>query len=741
MENQDSLIEQIENDDFFKEFLSDDSSRALLTKSIAFTEQVRKLGEGIDALNKELQRQVLENHQDLLRQAHHATKLEDVLNIMNGHVQNLMANAERLRTQITVPCEQLENHTKVLSRLHKASHILRQVARVQQLSKKLGSTNDPVQKALLLQELEQLAADPELTDIDAITTELRNVRVQRQKVVQLAIGALHQGIEHENVVQTSMALQIFINLGTIEPTLETLIKENLNECGDILKMALDSATNPVVLVKSGRGQLPSSQGFRQKVWTELEKGFSEGIYKICKQIKFLQSALDELHMPHKVLAEQFWDQLGQIVKGETGRAAASAAVQQLLHEDYPKLLKFYCDMMGKLSYEQFKFDRDVLKPLENSYLSSSLTKILEPVQSMFNMDGTVPSQDQIDALIRVLTSELSVALVEEQLSVRVAKNVSKCIKMFAVKTEQQIENGPEAAQVIGGSANGGQQKNLQYANSLHYFSSQTQRMLNNMRDSLSEEGLSVINESLRTLDALTGAILQPLVTSINSVIETIMVTMHLEPDWGRPSSTLCSPYMRELVQFIHRVYRTYLSGFTNRDVLSEKCSEIALRCIELFVRHSSILRPLSRSGRQRLQSDCRHLEEALKLICPQLPSLGRPYRLLKSVATLITQSAEEIVAGQARGGGGSVPHSTILFMLFSYAGAELASPHQNTGWSLPKLSAWLDEHPNESDRLDLIAGAIQRYESLIRAKNSPNYDPVYPIMSKFLENALKETAL
>lgn len=46
-------------------------------------------------------------------------------------------------------------------------------------------------------------------------------------------------------------------------------------------------------------------------------------------------------------------------------------------------------------------------------------------------------------------SELSVALVEEILNEKVSKNISKCIKMFCVKTEQQISSGPEAAQVIG----------------------------------------------------------------------------------------------------------------------------------------------------------------------------------------------------------------------------------------------------------------------------------------------------
>lgn len=46
-------------------------------------------------------------------------------------------------------------------------------------------------------------------------------------------------------------------------------------------------------------------------------------------------------------------------------------------------------------------------------------------------------------------SELSVSLIEEHLSEQISKNVAKSIKMFAVKTEQQLETGSEAAQVIG----------------------------------------------------------------------------------------------------------------------------------------------------------------------------------------------------------------------------------------------------------------------------------------------------
>lgn len=58
--------------------------------------------------------------------------------------------------------------------------------------------------------LEQLASDSDLTDIDAATTELRNIRAHQQKVIKLATGSLNQGILTENSLQTTTALQVKI---------------------------------------------------------------------------------------------------------------------------------------------------------------------------------------------------------------------------------------------------------------------------------------------------------------------------------------------------------------------------------------------------------------------------------------------------------------------------------------------------------------------------------------------------
>lgn len=85
--------------EFFQSILNP-ASKVVLNHSLTITEQVKKLGEGIELLSNELHKQILEKHDDLLQQANHANKLESVLNTMNIHVQSLMANADRLKLQV-----------------------------------------------------------------------------------------------------------------------------------------------------------------------------------------------------------------------------------------------------------------------------------------------------------------------------------------------------------------------------------------------------------------------------------------------------------------------------------------------------------------------------------------------------------------------------------------------------------------------------------------------------------------
>ena len=55
-----------------------------------------------------------------------------------------------------------------------------------------------------------------------------------------------------------------------------------------MKIALDMTNGASTINRSkigpGNMNLSTSQGFREKVWSELEKAFSEEVYQQCKQV-------------------------------------------------------------------------------------------------------------------------------------------------------------------------------------------------------------------------------------------------------------------------------------------------------------------------------------------------------------------------------------------------------------------------------------------------------------------------
>lgn len=82
-------------------------------------------------------------------------------------------------------------------------------------------------------------------------------------------------------------LQIFMNLGTIKLTTDSTVEHSVYECRESLKIAFEISTSGTSVkskVSSSHLGLASSIGFRNKVWNELDKVFSEDIYQICKQV-------------------------------------------------------------------------------------------------------------------------------------------------------------------------------------------------------------------------------------------------------------------------------------------------------------------------------------------------------------------------------------------------------------------------------------------------------------------------
>nr|CAD7462469.1 unnamed protein product [Timema tahoe] len=228
----------------------------------------------------------------------------------------------------------------------------------------------------------------------------------------------------------------------------------------------------------------------------------------------------------------------------------SLFVKQALEGEYPKFLRLYLDLCKRLQAlsnqsngqsevkmirstgstttetSVFQINREVVVEFENAYLSRSVSRLLDPVHLMFSGE-TVPTHEEVDSLIRTITSELSVSLVDVSLSRIVARNISKTVRLFCLKCEQMIVTSGEATQVID-SPTPGQILNVSIGNLLHYLNCQVVRVISNMKTSLQQDTSSIVMESLSNTESLTTGIVSTLLASISDGIEAIILTMHNE---------------------------------------------------------------------------------------------------------------------------------------------------------------------------------------------------------------------
>ncbi|KAI4498081.1 hypothetical protein M0802_006905 [Mischocyttarus mexicanus] len=751
-------LEVIKNDEFFKQFLNGDLKNTEIDKVLSVVQQLNKLGQAIEVLRSELQNQVLANYEDLLSQATWVEKLEDVLSIMQTHVQNLLLAVERLRGKIVEPFNRIETQAIVLSRLHETSDLLRRVARMQHLSKRLGSqmTNviqgpDIIKVANNLHELEQLMSDTDLNGLDIIADDQQAVKAHRAVVKRVATHTLTQGLQAMDRVKVSTAIQVFQNLGIVNEAIEITIannlaniKKNTIESFDVL---LSKSQDIIKKVAPGRASTPTpgtSGNLRTRIWENLDRLFQDALFSQCIQIELLQKTLLENHAKEfNDLSETFWTKVNLLLSEVLiARSQGSSLVKQALEGEYPKFLRLFLDLSKRLkdrsqSFGTYNINRNVLSSFENAYLSRSVSRLLDPVHTMF-CGTNLPNQDEIDTLIRTVTNELSVSLVDDGLSIVVARNVSKSIRLFCLKCEQGLISGGEASQVID-SPTAGQQTNVTLANLLHYLSSQVNRVIANLSSGLPVEGSTIISSAIKESDVLTKSILSPLLASISDAIESIILTIHDDPDFRDTNNHLgkdisCSLYMRELQGFILRSVNTFLIPYKKSS--SGYRMSVASRCIELFMRHACLLRPLTDFGRKKLIMDFTQMEIAVSPLCGggQLSLLEQQqYRRLRALKALLLQKPEDMVEKVLEDPSeNSVPPSLLLLHLFSGAPPELLSPHQSAGWSIGRLSQWIDSHPEEKDRIALSKGSLERYQLTIQQNNIPSFHPLFPLMTKLV---------
>ncbi|XP_030005483.1 conserved oligomeric Golgi complex subunit 5 [Sphaeramia orbicularis] len=763
-------------------------------------EQLAKLAQGISQLDKELHSQVVARHEDLLAQATGIESLEGVLQMMQTRISALQAAVDRIRMKIVDPYTKIVARITQLARLQVACDLLRRIIRILFLSKRLqgqlqGGSREITKAAQSLNELDYLSQGVDLSGIEVIENELLLISRARLEVENQAKRLLEQGMEIQNPTQVGTALQVFYNLGSLRETItsvvggyQTTIRDNITSALDI--KGLTQASTP--RGAPGRAVLPTpgnTAGFRAALWTNLEK-LMDQICAACRQVQHLQTVLMKKRDPvsHICFIDEiikdgqadilytFWTDVTTTLTQEFYRATeASSFLKQAFEGEYPKLLRLYNELWrrlqqyssslqgavvssggvdgsvdmssetdgqdlfthGKQDYNPEKALKDSLQPYEAAYLSKSLSRLFDPINLVFPMGGrNPPSNDELDSIIKTISSELNVASVDLNLSLAVSKNAAKTVQLFCVKSEQLLCTQGDASQVIGPLTEG-QRRNVAVVNSLYRLQQAVAKIVSGL-GSCPPAAAEALASSLEDIQALMSSAVQPLLQSVSDSIEAIIITLHQEDFSGSLSNTEkpdvpCSLYMKELQGFISRVMADYFRHFQCADFIYESTEAIAQRAIELFVRHASLLRPLGEGGKMRLAADFAQMEMAVAPLCRRVSDLGKPYRMLRSFRPLLFQTSELIVNSPVVGN--LIPYSVLLHFLFTRAPSELKSPHQRAEWSVARYSQWLDDHPSERDRLTLIRATLEAYVQSVRARQGKEFAPVYPIMLQLFQKA------
>uniref|UniRef100_H2MCI1 Conserved oligomeric Golgi complex subunit 5 n=1 Tax=Oryzias latipes TaxID=8090 RepID=H2MCI1_ORYLA len=729
--------------------------------------------------------QVVARHEDLLAQATGIESLE-------GDAEPLLFLDREMKTKIVDPYNKIVARITQLARLQVACDLLRRIIRILYLSKRLqgqlqGGSREITKAAQSLHELDYLSQGVDLSGIEVIENDLLLISRARLEVENQAKRLLEQGMEIQNPSQVGTALQVFYNLGSLGETIrsvvggyQTAIKDHICSALDIKGLTVPA--NP--RGAPGRAALPApgnTAACRAALWTNLEK-LMDHICAAWTQVQHLQKVLMKKRDPvsHVCFIEEivkdgqpdilytFWTDVTSTLNDEFHRAAeASSFLKQALEGEYPKLLRLYNELWRRLQqhstgpqgaptsaamdasldigttetdaselfmnikqdYNPEKALKDSLQDYESAYLSKSLSRLFDPINLVFPLgERSPPSNDELDGIIKTISSELNVAAVDPHLSTSVAKNAAKTVQLFCVKSEQLLCTQGDASQVIGPLTEG-QRRNVGVVNSLYRLQ---QGVLKVTKHS------STISSNISAVHSLMGSALAPLLQSVSDSIEAIIFTLHQEDFSGPVSSpdrpdVPCSLYMKELQGFISRVMADYFRPFQCADFIYEKTEAIAQRAIQLFVRHASLLRPLGEGGKMRLAADFAQMEMAVAPLCRRVSDLGKSYRMLRSFRPFLFQTSELIAASPAVGD--LIPFSTLLHFLFSRAPPELKSPHQRAEWSVARYSQWLDDHPSERDRLSLIRGALEAYVQSVRTRQGKNFAPVYPIMLQVLQKA------
>ncbi|XP_059664903.1 conserved oligomeric Golgi complex subunit 5 [Cornus florida] len=791
-----SPLDSFSSDPIFSAFLSSDfdstrfSSAALSSGSAAA--RAEKLQDGIRLLEKQLRSEVLSRHHDLLSQLSSLRDADSSLAALRSAVSTLQSSVRRVRSEIADPHRQIRAKTLQLSNLHRTTELLQFTIRVLRLSKKLrdvmaAAESEPekldLSKAAQLHcEILSLCNENELAGIAVIDEELNWVFDAGQKLRSEGMRVLERGLEGFNQAEVGAGLQVFYNLGELKATVDGLINKYKSQGVKSVSAALDMKAisapsgdgfGPGLggIQRSGTPQIGGGAKAKEALWQRMSTCMDQ-LHSIVVAVWHLQRVLSKKRDPFthvllldevmqegdSMLTDRVWEALVKYFSSQMKSVfTASSFVKEIFTVGYPKLFSMIENLLERISR-----DTDVkgvlpavssegkdqmvtaIQIYQTAFLALCLSRLSDLVNSVFPVSsrGTVPSKEHISRILSRIQEEIEAVQLDARLTLLVLREINKVLILLAERAEYQISTGLEARQITG-PATAAQLKNFALCQHLQEIHTRISSMITGLPTIASD----VLSPSLGTIYGVACDSVTSLFQAMLDRLESCILQIH-EQNFGvlgmdAAMDNNASPYMEELQkcilhfrsEFLSRLLPSSSNAITagTETICTRLVRSMASRVLIFFIRHASLVRPLSESGKLRMARDMAELELAVGQNLFPVEQLGAPYRALRAFRPVIFLETSQLGASPLLQ---DLPPSVILHHLYSRGPEELQSPMQRNKLTPLQYSLWLDSQ-GEDQIWKGIKATLDDYAAKIGARGDKEFSPVYPLMTR-LGSSLSE---
>ncbi|PPD71576.1 hypothetical protein GOBAR_DD31527 [Gossypium barbadense] len=732
--------------------------------------------QAIRQLDSQIRSHVLSNHPLLLTQLSSLNNAEISLSTLRSSISSLQSSVRRVRSELSEPQNSILSKTVQLSNLHRTSELLSHSIRAIRLSKKLRDLMasaeaepdklDLAKAAQLHNDILTLYEEYDLGGIDMIDEEINAVKEIGTKLRSEAMKVLEKGMEGLNQAEVGTGLQVFYNLGELRATVEQLVSKYKGMGVKSVSVALDMKAisaggggggfGPGGIRGSGTPQIGGSGKAREALWQRMGKLYGSVAFDSGRNLAFAEVIKEGDPMP----TDRVWEALVKAFATQMKSAfTASSFVKEIFTNGYPKLYSMMENLLDGISR-----DTDVkgvlpaitlegkaqmvvaIETFQMAFLGSCLSRLSDIVNSVFPVSsrGSVPSKEQISRILSRIQEEIEAVQLDARLTLLVLREISKVLLLIAERAEYLISTGPEARQVSG-PATAAQVKNFALCQHLQEIHTRVTSMIMGLptiaADVLSPSLGAIYGVACDSITSLFQAMIDRLESCILQIHDQNFSALGMDAAMDNNAS----PYMEELQKCILPFRREFLSRLLpssanattagTETICTRLVRSMASRVLILFIRHASLVRPLSESGKLRMARDMAELELAVGQNLFPVEQLGAPYRALRAFRPLIFLETSQLGASPLLQ---DLPPSVILHHLYSRGPDDLQSPLQRNKLTHLQYSLWLDSQ-GEDQIWKGIKATLDDYATKVRVRGDKEFSPVYPLMLR-LGSSLSETA-